>query len=254
MIELKQVSAGYADRPVLQRISLSFCPGEVLAVAGPNGCGKSTLLKTALGLIPYRSGSIFYDGRSIEQLSSKERARKAAFLTQSRATPQISAGRLVLHGRFPWVDFPGRYTQKDRELAREAMEKTKSLPFASRQLSRLSGGQRQSVYLAMMLAQGADTLFLDEPTTWLDIRNQLHLLSMARQWAQQGKAVVIVLHDISLALRWADRMAVLCEGRLEAWDRPEAVFGSGVLDTVMGVKVKRFQTDSGWHYYCDESS
>ena len=110
MIELRHVSAGYADRPVLRDVSLSFYPGEVLAegitaLVGPNGCGKSTLLKTALGLVPHSGGSILYNDRPIGQLSPKERARQAAFLTQSRTTPQIRADRLVLHGRFPWVDF-----------------------------------------------------------------------------------------------------------------------------------------------------
>lgn len=251
MIELRHVSAGYADRPVLRDVSLSFYPGEVLAVIGPNGCGKSTLLKAALGLIPHSGGSILYNDRPIGQLSPKERARQAAFLTQSRTTPQIRAGRLVLHGRFPWVDFWGNYSKTDKQLAKEAMEQTKTLEFSNRQMTGLSGGQRQSVYLAMLLAQGADTLFLDEPTTWLDIRNQLDLLSMAHQWAKQKKAVVIVLHDIAMALRQADRVAVLCEGRLETWDRPEAVFRSGVLDTVMGVTLKRFHTDNGWQYYCE---
>lgn len=251
MIELRHISAGYADRSVLQDVSLSFYPGEVLAVIGPNGCGKSTLLKTALGLVPHSGGSILYNDRPIGQLSPKERAKQAAFLTQSRTTPQIRADRLVLHGRFPWVDFWGKYSGRDKQLAKEAMEQTRTQVFSNRQMTELSGGQRQSVYLAMLLAQGADTLFLDEPTTWLDIRNQLDMLSMAHQWARQGKAVVIVLHDISMALRRADRVAVLCEGRLAAWDCPEAVFRSGVLDDIMKITLKRFWTDSGWQYYCD---
>lgn len=250
MIELKNVTAGYGGDAVLRDVSLKCMPGEVLVLLGPNGSGKSTLLKTALGLLRPMEGSVLYDGVDIRKLTRKEIAQKAAYLTQSRSIPSITAGKLVLHGRFPYLSFPRSYSREDREIADKAMDATGTRQFAPSYVSELSGGQRQGVYLAMTLAQDTETVFMDEPTTYLDIGHRMKLMERAKSLARQGKAVVLVLHDLPLALREADRVAVLDKGTLRFLGAPEACVASGVPEAVFGVQIHTVPTDHGIQYYC----
>lgn len=250
MIQLKNVSAGYQGKIVVRNVSMEFVPGEVLVLLGPNGSGKSTMLKAALGLIPSMNGEILYDGVDIRKMKQKEIARKAAFLTQSRNTPSILALRMVLHGRFPYLSYPRRYSRQDYDIARSAMDTTGSRKHENTNVNELSGGQKQGVYLAMALAQDTRTIFMDEPTTYLDISRQLQIMQTARSLAMEGKAVVLVLHDISLAMRGADRIAVFDEGQLLKCDTPDGVFESGVLNEVFKVGVHRVETPHGRQYYC----
>lgn len=250
MIELRDLACGYQDRCVLRDVTLSFPVGKVLALLGPNGCGKSTLLRTALGLLPKQGGGIWLDGEEIDTLSPRKIAQKAAYLSQSRNVPSISARRMVLHGRFPYLSYPRRYRLEDYAAVQRALEQADAAELADRPMEQLSGGQRQKVYLAMALAQDTGTVLMDEPTTYLDVRHQLEVMTMARRLAQQGKAVVLVLHDLSLALRTADVLAVLDQGTLQMVGTPEEVFSSGVLDDAFGVTVKRVDSEDGWQYYC----
>lgn len=249
MIQLINVSAGYLGKCVVQNVSLDFVPGQVTVLLGPNGSGKSTLLKAALGLIDSSGDKILYDGIELRSLKRKDIAKKAAFLTQSRNTPAIQAFRMVLHGRFPYLSYPRQYSKRDYEIARKAMEATGCLAFENRKMSELSGGQRQSVYLAMALAQDTETIFMDEPTTYLDVGRQVQMMQIARDLAEQGKAVVLVLHDLIMALRYADKIAVMSEGQLVCCDIPEAVYERGVLNQVFGVKVHSIETPHGKQYY-----
>lgn len=250
MVELIGLCVGYGERPVLQGVSLSFPPGQVTVLLGPNGCGKSTLLKAALGLIPVKEGAVRYDGQDIRSLSPKEIARRAAYLAQSRGVPNITAKRMVLHGRFPYLSYPRRYRPEDYEKAREALAWADALDLADRPMGQISGGQRQKVYLAMALAQDTQTIFMDEPTAYLDIRHRLEVMDLARRLADMGRAVVLVLHDLDLALKGADRVAVLADGTLRQTGSPEEIFSAGILDEVFGVSVRRVRTEDGWQYYC----
>ena len=250
MIELKDFSVGYGGKAVVRNVSICFPLGQVTILLGPNGSGKSTLLKGALGLLPPMDGGVFYDGVDIKKLSRKEIARQAAFLTQSRNTPSIQALKMVLHGRFPYLSYPRRSGAEDYEIARKAMDDTGCREHENANIFQLSGGQRQGVYLAMALAQDTQTVFMDEPTTYLDVNRQLQMMQTARDLARQGKAVVLVLHDLSLALRYGDRIAVLDEGKLLAFDGPEGIMESGVLDRAFQVEVHRMDTPHGPQYYC----
>lgn len=250
MIRLQNLTAGYGGRAVVRDVTMEFRPGEVLAILGPNGSGKSTLLRAALGLLPPMGGTILYNGVELQKLRPKEIARQAAFLTQSRNTPSIQAQRMVLHSRFPYLSYPRRYGKEDWQIARQAMEATGSYPYRDTNVTELSGGQRQGVYLAMALAQNTQTVFMDEPTTYLDVSRQIQTMATARELADLGKAVVLVLHDLSMALRAADRVGVLDQGDLVLCDCPEAVFDSRVLDRVFGVTVHRVSTDHGDQFYC----
>lgn len=252
MIELKQCAVGYPGRRVLEGVDLVLPDGQITVLAGPNASGKTTLLRTILGLEPLLEGDVVVDGRLQGALTPRELALRASYLPQSRPVPNITGGRMVLHGRFPHLSYPRRYRPQDLQIAREALREAGAEELEGRLMPRLSGGQRQQVYLAMLLAQQTQNVLLDEPTTYLDVAHQFRLLSCARRLADRGRAVVLVLHDLCQALRWADRLAVLDGGRLQMADSPEKVFASGVLDRVFGVEVRRFQTPSGWQYYCEE--
>ena len=249
MIELKNLRAGYPGRPVLEDVALEFRPGEVLAVLGPNGCGKSTLLRTVNGLLPRTGGEVLVDGVPLERLSAKEIAQKVAYLPQSRSVPNITASRMVLHGRFPYLSYPRRYRREDREMVRRALEWVGAAELADRPLTELSGGQRQKVYLAMALAQDTSTILMDEPTTYLDVSCQLEVMALARRLAEEGRAVVMVLHDLTLALRCAHRAALLSGGKICQVGTPEELYGGEVLKRVMGVRLGRVETEEGWRYF-----
>ena len=249
MVEVRELSAGYGGEAVLRHVTMSFPTGKVLALLGPNGCGKSTRTKTALGLLPKLGGEVLIDGVSTESLTPRQIARKATYLAQNRNVPSITARRMVLHGRFPYLSYPRRYRPEDHAIAQRALEWADGLELADRSMQSLSGGQRQKVYVAMALAQDTETVFMDEPTTYLDVKHQIEVMAVARRLAEQGRSVVAVLHDLCLAMRTADVVAVLWEGQLLQVGTPEEVFTSGVLDRVFGVAVKRVRTDSGWQYY-----
>lgn len=251
MIALKDLTVGYHGEALLSQVNLEFPQGQVTVLLGPNGCGKSTLLRTVLGLLPPLGGEIFYDGEPISSLSGGAVARKAAYMAQNHTVPSIVAQRMVLHGRFPYLSFPRKYRKEDHEAVRRALETAGGLDLSNRPMQELSGGQRQKVYLAMALAQETGTILMDEPTTWLDIRHQLEVMATARALAESGRAVGLVSHDLCLALRTADRVAVLAQGALQMAAPPEEAFASGVLDLAFGVRVRRVETPTGWQYYCE---
>lgn len=249
MIALKNLRAGYPGRPVLEDVSLDFRPGEVLAILGPNGCGKSTLLRSSNGLLARTCGQVLVDGVPLECLSGREIAQKIAYLPQSRSTPNITAGRMVLHGRFPYLSYPRRYRKEDYRMVQKALDWVGAAELASRPLAELSGGQRQKIYLAMALAQDTETILMDEPTTYLDVGCQLEVMALARRLAEEGRSVVMVLHDLTLALRYAHRAALLSAGRVRRTGTPEELFASRTLEQVMGASLGRVQTKDGWRYF-----
>lgn len=250
MIELNHLCVGYGGKPVLEDITLAFPAGQVTILLGPNGCGKSTLLKTALGLLPPLAGQVLYSGAPLTNLRPAQIARQAAYMAQSRTVPNIVARRLVLHGRFAYLSFPRQYRREDYEAVQRALAQADALDLADRPLPTLSGGQRQKIYLAMALAQDTPTVLMDEPTTYLDIRHQLNVMQMARDLAGAGRAVVLVSHELCLALRTADRVAVLDGGALRCVGAPAQVYASGVLEQAFHVRVQRLETPDGWQYYC----
>lgn len=249
MIEMKKMRAGYPGRPVLEDITLEVHEGEVLAVLGPNGCGKSTLLKTACGLLAPTDGEILLDGVSMRERSIKEVAQRVAYLPQSRSVPNITARRMVLHGRFPYLSYPRRYGEKDWEKVDEALRWVGARELADESLLCLSGGQRQKIYLAMALAQETQTILMDEPTTYLDVGCQMEVMALSRKLAEKGKAVVLVLHDLCMALQYAQRIVLFDAGRIRQIGTPEEVYRSGSLEEVMGVSLNRIKSENGWRYY-----
>lgn len=252
MLEIKNLTAGYGSREILHHISLTSPAGAVTVLVGANGCGKSTLLKTIAGIHPPTGGEILHDGEALRSLDGRTLAQRVAYLPQSRQIPEITAERLVLHGRFPYLSYPRRYRQADLEIARRAMADLGIEDLADRSLRTLSGGQRQKVYIAMALAQNTPIVMMDEPTNFLDIAHQMQMMTQARYLADSGKTVLLVLHDLSMALRYADHLAVMQEGNILIQGSAEVVFASGCLDAAFGVQVRRTATEDGWQYYYRE--
>lgn len=239
MFELQHVAVGYDAQPVLQDVSFTAQDGQITALVGTNGCGKTTLLKAIARQLPLQQGQILLQGRSIQSYERKEFARAAAFMPQVRNIPEITVRGLVSHGRFPYLGLSRQMTTKDRAAVEKAMQVTGVARWADRDLRELSGGERQRVYLAMALAQGGDTILLDEPTTYLDVAAQFELLELLQGLAGQGKAVLLVLHDLAQALQYSDRVAVLAQGKLAAFDTPANLFSSRILDGIFGVTLCR---------------
>lgn len=249
MLRVKEVCTAYEGKEVLHKVSLHIMPGKITVLAGPNGCGKSTLLKTMTGMVSKSDGQILIDGKNIEEYRTEELAQKIAYLPQNRNVPDITVKRMVLHGRFPYLKYPRRYRKTDVEIAEEAIRQVGMEAFSNKNMNQLSGGMQQKVYIAMALAQDTPIIMMDEPTSFLDVVYQMKLMDMAREMAERGKAVVLVLHDISLALRVADQMIVLKNGEIKGCGTSQQIFESGVLNDVFGLTIKRVQTEDGWQYY-----
>jgi len=237
MVELISLSAGYRKKAVLTDVDLRFESGYVTSVIGVNGSGKSTLIKTAAGILPALCGEVRLDGADIAALSHTERARRVAYLPQTRNLSDMTVMSLVLHGRFPYLGFPRRYTDSDRAVALRMLEVVGIPDLASRPLAELSGGQRQKAYLAMALCQETENLLLDEPTSFLDVSCRIDLWNLCRRLAGEGKCVVCVSHDIAEALKYSDRVALFDGGNLKAYATPSELVGSGALDAAFGVRI-----------------
>ena len=249
MIKFHHVCAGYQGIEVLHDINLTLESGKVTVIVGPNGCGKSTLLKSLIRLNPHSTGNILVNGTKIEQYSSKTLAREIAYLPQNRNVPEITVLKMVLHGRFPYLSYPRRYKKEDIEKAREALHWAGIEQLAENNMSSLSGGTRQKVYIAMAIAQDTPIILMDEPTSFLDISHQLRLMELAKELASQGKAVVLVLHDLALAMRTADVMVVMKEGRILQIGSPKEIYETDVLQKTFDVKTVQVNTECGIQYF-----
>ena len=247
MLEIRNLSAGYDGKTVLRDISLSIPQGAVTVIVGPNGCGKSTLLKALAGILP-AAGSVALDGLELRNLDRRELAKLVAFLPQNRPTPEITAQNLVLHGRFPYLSYPRRYSKQDYRIAVQAIQQMGIGHLAEKRMKKLSGGMRQSAYIAMALAQNTDYILMDEPTTYLDIANQMQLMQILKQLASQGKGILLVLHDLIMALEMADRILVMQDGKVQMDADIDAIYTSGILEQVYQIRVQR--TQDGHYYYC----
>ncbi len=238
-MRLEKVSAGYRGAAKVHEVSLDFLKGNITALIGPNGSGKSTLVKAACGLLPLIGGRVILEERDAAAYKRLEWARKVSYLAQTRNVPGISVRGIVLHGRFPYMGYPRRYRKEDIRAAEAAMEFVGISNLADRSMNEISGGERQKAYLAMTIAQDCEYVFMDEPTTYLDIGHQLEIIRLSTQLKNQGKSVVMVLHDLGMALAHADSVAVLDAGRLVAAGAPQKIYESGIVEQVFQVKMNR---------------
>lgn len=231
--------AGYAERRVLEELSLSIPEGSFTVIMGPNACGKSTLLRSLARLIRPDEGQVLLDGGPISSLPTKQLARTIGLLPQGSAAPEgITVADLVSRGRHPHQSLLRRWGREDEAAVREALAATAMTSLATRPVDELSGGQRQRAWIAMALAQQTPLLLLDEPTTYLDIAHQIEVLELCIQLQGEGRTLVAVLHDLNQALRYATHVVAMCEGRIVDQGPPEEVGTAALVEEVFGVRAR----------------
>jgi len=240
MLKIKNLSVFYGSRRILHDVSLDVQGGEVLALIGPNGAGKSTLIRAVSGVIPAQAGFVRTNGDDFASLSIMQRARYLAVVPQGAALPPaFTVWETVMLGRTPYLGFLGQPSEKDEELARRALERVDALALAARRVGELSGGEAQRVLLARALCQSTPILLLDEPTAQLDLHHQMSLLELVRELAHTDKlAVLIALHDLNLAARYADRVALLVSGEIKAIGKPRQVLKRKLISRAYGWPVR----------------
>lgn len=235
--QTEKLQAGYDQKPILENITLAIPANQISIIIGANGCGKSTLLKTMARLIKPIQGQVILDGQSIHTIQPKQLAKTVGLLPQSPIVPEgITVADLVGRGRFPHQTLFKGWSTKDYEAVAEALEMMNITEFADRNIDELSGGQRQRVWIAMALAQQTDILFLDEPTTYLDITYQVEILDLLTDLNQKyGTTIVMVLHDINLSARYADYLFAVKEGQLIAEGSPKDIVTSDLIKDVFAL-------------------
>ncbi len=237
MIELENVGIELGGKSVLEAVSMTVSEGEFLAVVGPNGAGKTTLLRTCNGLLTPNSGTVRLDGTDVTALSARSLGRLVATVPQgTQLAFDFDVRDAVAMGRTPHRSRFATATETDRNAVVSALERTETAAFADRSVGDLSGGERQRVVFARALAQETPVLLLDEPTASLDINHQVGTLSMARELTTEGKTVVAAIHDLELAARFCDRLALVAGGELVSIGKPETVLTAGRLETAFDVR------------------
>ncbi|HIW88661.1 MAG TPA: ABC transporter ATP-binding protein [Candidatus Ligilactobacillus excrementipullorum] len=233
----ENITAGYAQQDILKDVSLRIPAGKISVLIGANGCGKSTLLRVLGGFLCPRAGQVCLDGKQLKKYSAKQVAQLLAILPQQTSAPVgLKVVDLISQGRFPHHSLFSKFTKTDEQAVFEAMEMVGISELAQRDVSELSGGQRQRVWIALALAQQTDIIFLDEPTTFLDMTYQVEILDLLADLNHRyGKTIVLILHDINLAARYADKLFALKDGALVTEGTPEKVVKTDLIKEVFGL-------------------
>ncbi|MFJ1455053.1 ABC transporter ATP-binding protein [Nocardia wallacei] len=232
------ITLGYGGRVIVDGLSLEIETGVITTVIGPNGCGKSTLLRALGRLLRPRAGRVLLDGKAIATLKTRDVARIVGMLPQTPVAPEgLTVADLVARGRHPHQSWLRQWSADDESEVATALDQTGIADLADRTLDELSGGQRQRAWISMALAQGTDILLLDEPTTYLDLAHSLEVLDLVdRLHADLGRTVVMVLHDLNLAIRYSDRLIVMRDGRIVAQGAPADIVDAELLREVFGLE------------------
>ncbi len=240
MLQAENLSVAYHGRPVLKNISFGMQKGEILALVGPNGSGKSTLIRALSGILPISNGTIKLSGHPMSGFGPAKRARQIAVVPQGiQLPPAYSALETVLFGRTPYLNFLGQLSADDERIARDSLERVDALSLAERRVGELSGGEQQRVLLARALAQCTPILLLDEPTSHLDLQHQMTLMELVYKLARECElTVLIALHDLNLAARYAERIALLENGELRFIGTPAEILTEETLSQVYGWPVQ----------------
>lgn len=237
-LNAENLTLSYDTASILESLNLETPSGAITALIGPNGCGKSTLLRGLARLLKPKGGAVLLDGAAIHTLPTKELAKQLSILPQAPTAPEgITVRELVSQGRYPHQGWLQQWSEADEAAVQKALTLTGLLPLVDRLVDTLSGGQRQRAWIAMTLAQETGTLLLDEPTTYLDLAHQIEVLELLAQLnAIEGRTVIMVLHDLNHAARYADHLVALCAGEVIAQGRPEEVITEEVIRQVFQVE------------------
>lgn len=239
-LKANNIDLAYQTHKIVRELSLELNPNEITAIIGPNGCGKSTLLRGLTGLLHPQNGAVTLDEKTIQSWPKKKLAKQIAILPQNPTAPEgLTVKQLVEHGRFAHQTLFSKPSIEDAEIVEWAMQQTSIIEYADRLFHTLSGGERQRAWIALALAQKAELLFLDEPTTFLDIGHQLEIMELLRNLNQSHKiGVVMVLHDINQAGIYADRLISLKEGKIIADGKPFDIISTDLMQTLFNAKTK----------------
>ncbi|WP_433944413.1 ABC transporter ATP-binding protein [Paenibacillus sp. SN-8-1] len=237
-LQTSHLDIAYEDRLIVEDLNIQIPDGQITALVGANGSGKSTILKTMARIMQPKGGSVILNGKSIHKQSTREVAKQLAILPQNPTAPEgLTVYELVSYGRFPYQKGFGSLRSEDKQVIEWAIEATGMLEFTDRPLDQLSGGQRQRAWIAMALAQETEILFLDEPTTFLDMAHQLEVLHLLERLnAEANRTIVMVVHDLNHASRYADHVIAIKQGRAIAEGTPEEVVTQDVLREVFGIE------------------
>ncbi len=239
-LSTQSLSLAYDGALIIRDLNLVIPTGQISGLVGANGCGKSTLLRGLARLLKPRGGTVYLDGTSIFNLSTKEVAQQLGILPQGPVAPEgLTVQDLVAQGRYPYQNWLQQWSAKDEKIVQQALEITDLLKLADRALDTLSGGQRQRAWIAMALAQDTDILLLDEPTTFLDLAHQIEILDLLYELNQnQGRTIVMVLHDLNQACRYADYLVAVKDGRIFAAGEPKLVMTQEMVQEVFGLECR----------------
>jgi iron complex transport system ATP-binding protein len=237
-LRAEKVTLGYDGPDIVKELSVEIPPGGITCIVGPNGCGKSTLLRSLARLMKPKGGAVYLDGTAIHKLPTREIARSLGLLPQDPTAPEgLTVRELAAQGRYPHQSWLRQWSKEDERAVAKALSTTGVEELADRPLDTLSGGQRQRAWISMALAQETETLLLDEPTTFLDMAHQLEVLQLLDHLnREEGRTILMVLHDLNNASRFSHHMIALSEGRIFATGTPHEVVTSEVLRKVFSVE------------------
>ncbi|WP_024621554.1 ABC transporter ATP-binding protein [Metaclostridioides mangenotii] len=253
-ISVRNLSVAYENNTIIEDMNLSIPKGKVSIIIGANGCGKSTLLKTIARINKPKNGDIFINNKNIKKIKEKSIAKEVAFLPQGPVCPSgLTVRELVAYGRFPHQKIIGGLNNHDKEVIDWVIEETGLIEFANREVENLSGGQRQRAWIAMILAQETDIIMLDEPTTYLDMSYQLEVLEVLQKLNKEKNiTVVIVLHELNNACRFADNIIGLKKGKIICEGKPIDVINKETLKKIYGIDARLKPSESGEYPVCTE--
>ncbi|WP_043930571.1 ABC transporter ATP-binding protein [Bacillus sp. EB01] len=236
-IETKDLTLSYGDALIINELNLTIPKGEITVFIGGNGCGKSTLLRSIARLMKPQSGSVLLEGKAISKLSTREVAKNMAILPQTPVAPEgLTVLQLVKQGRYPYQTWLKQWSEEDESKVNDALKATGLEDLKDRPVDSLSGGQRQRAWIAMTLAQDTDILLLDEPTTYLDMTHQIEILDLLWELNErEGRTIVMVLHDLNLACRYAHNIVAIKDKAIYAQGRPEVVINCSLVKNVFGM-------------------